>query len=177
MVFWDEFEAKHGNRLEKEFENLTYHLFCYEYNNGKGIHRYHNQKALETDPIKYNDECIGFQTKVYDTPLSKNKGELKKCIKKANEVYPKLTTIVFYIYKEFGQSSNENQNKPDYIKEIEDYGRERCIKVIWKVRSELERMLQEPENILLYYIFFKGDFNGIQTLESFIKKSENKLAV
>lgn len=174
MVFWDEFEAKHGNRLEKEFENLTYHLFCYEYNNGKGIHRYHNQKALETDPIKYNDECIGFQTKVYDTPLSKNKGELKKCIKKANEVYPKLTTIVFYIYKEFGQSSNENQNKPDYIKEIEDYGRERCIKVIWKVRSELERMLQEPENILLYYIFFKGDFNGIQTLESFIKKSENK---
>ena len=81
----------------------------------------------------------------------------------------------FYIYKEFGQSSNENQNRPDYIKEIEDYGCERGIKVIWKVRSELERMLQEPKNILLYYIFFKGDFNGIQTLESCIKKSENKI--
>ena len=175
MVYWDEFEAKHGNRLEKEFENLTYHLFCYEYNDGKGIHRYHNQKALETDPIKYNDECIGFQTKVYDAPLSKNKGELKKCIKNAKEVYPKLTTLVFYIYKEFGQSSKENQDKPDYIQEIEDYGCEIGIEVIWKVRSELERMLQEPKNILLYYIFFKGDFNGIQTLESFIKKSENKL--
>ncbi len=175
MFNWDEFEAKHGNRLEKEFEDLTYHLFCYEYNDGKGIHRYHNQKALETNPIKYNDECIGFQTKVYDTPLSKNKGELKKCIKNAKEVYPKLTTLVFYIYKEFGQSSKENQDKPDYIQEIEDYGCEIGIGVIWKVRSELERMLQEPENILLYYIFFKGDFNGIQTLESFIKKSENKL--
>ena len=175
MINWDEFKAKHGNRLEKEFENLTYHLFCYEYNGGKGIHRYHNQKALETNPIKYNDECIGFQTKVYDTPLSKNKGELKKCIKNAKEVYPELTTLVFYIYKEFGQSSNENQDKPDYIQEIEDYGCEIGIKVIWKVRSELERMLQEPENILLYYIFFNGDFNGIQTLESFIKKSENKL--
>ena len=175
MFNWDEFEAKHGNRLEKEFEDLTYHLFCYEYNDGKGIHRYHNQKALETNPIKYNDECIGFQTKVYDTSLSKNKGELKKCIKNAKEVYPKLTTLVFYIYKEFGQSSKENQDKPDYIQEIEDYGCEIGIEVIWKVRSELERMLQEPENILLYYIFFKGDFNGIQTLESFIKKSENKL--
>lgn len=174
MVFWDEFEAKHGNRLEKEFEDLTYHLFCYEYNNGNGIHRYHNQKALETDPIQYNDKCIGFQTKVFSTPLSENKSELKKCIKKAKEVYPKLTTIVFYIYKEFGQSSNKNQNKPDYIQEIEDYGCERGLEVIWKVRSQLERMLQEPENILLYYIFFKEDFNGIQTLESFIKKSENK---
>lgn len=174
MVNWDEFEAKHGNRLEKEFEDLTYHLFCYEYNNGKGIHRYHNQKAIETNPIKYNDGYIGFQTKVFDTPLSENKSKLKKSIKKAKEVYPKLTTLVFYIYKEFGQSSNENQDKPDYIQEIEDYGCERGIEVIWKVRSELERMLQEPENILLYYIFFNGDFNGIQSIDSFIKKSENK---
>lgn len=174
MINWDEFEAKHGNRLEKAFEDLTYHLFCYEFNNGKGIHRYHNQKAIETDPIKYNDGCIGFQTKVFDTPLYENKSKLKKSIKKAKEVYPKLTTLVFYIYKEFGQSSNKNQDKPDYIQEIEDYGCEIGIEVIWKVRSELERMLQEPENILLYYIFFNGDFNGIQTIDSFIKKSENK---
>ena len=130
MIDWDEFEAKHSNRLEKAFEDLTYHLFCYEYNNGKGIHRYHNQKAIETNPIKYNDGCIGFQTKVFDTPLSENKSKLKKSIKKAKEIYPNLTTLVFYIYKEFGQSSNENQNKPEYIQEIEDYGHEIGIEVI-----------------------------------------------
>ena len=62
MISWDEFESKHRERLQKAFEDLTYHLFCYEFNNGKGIHRYHNQKAIETDPIKNDDDCIGFQT-------------------------------------------------------------------------------------------------------------------
>ena len=39
MISWKEFESKHGERLQKAFEDLTYHLFCYEFNNGKGIHR------------------------------------------------------------------------------------------------------------------------------------------
>ena len=175
MISWDEFESKHRERLQKAFEDLTYHLFCYEFNNGKGIHRYHNQKAIETDPIKNDDDCIGFQTKVYDVPLSSKKAELIGCINDAKETYPNLTKLVFYIYKEYGQSSNQNQNKPKYIKEIEKHGNKKGIKIIWKVRSELERMLQEPENILLYYIFFEGDFDEIHSLESFIDNFDNKL--
>ena len=175
MISWREFESKHRERLQKAFEDLTYHLFCYEFNQGKGIHRYHNQKALETDPIKNNDDCIGFQTKVYDVSLSSKKSELITCINNAKEVYPKLTKLVFYIYREYGQSSNKNQNKPNYIQEIEDHGSNKGIEIVWRVRSELERMLQEPENILVKYIFFNGEFNGIQSLESFIEKFDNKL--
>lgn len=174
MISWNEFESKHSEKLQKAFEDLTYHLFCYEFNEGKGIHRYHNQKALETNPIKNNNDCIGFQTKVYDVPLSTKEPELKRCINDAKKTYPKLTKIVFYIYNEYNQSSKKNKNKPSYIKEIEKHGSDKGIKIIWRVKSQLERMLQEHENILLYYIFFKGDFNGINTLESFIKKSENK---
>lgn len=174
MISWKDFESKQSERLQKAFEDLTYHLFCYEFNQGNGIHRYHNQKALETNPIKNDDKCIGFQTKVFDNPLSKNKSKLKKCIEKAKEVYPKLTDLVFYIYREYKQSNEKNKNKPQYIGEIEEYGSKNGINIIWRVRSELERMLQEPENILLYYIFFKSDFDGIQSLEYFIKKSENK---
>ena len=175
MISWEEFESKHGERLQKAFEDLTYHLFCYEFNQGKGIHRYHNQKALETDPIKNNEDCIGFQTKVYDVSLSSKKSELINCINNAKEVYPKLTKLVFYIYREYGQSSSKNKSKPKYIEEIENHGRKKDIEIVWRVKSELERMLQEPKNILLYYIFFEGGFDEIHSLESFIDKFDNKL--
>lgn len=174
MISWKEFESKHNERLQKAFEDLTYHLFCYEFNNGKGIHRYHNQKAIETDPIKNDEDYIGFQTKVYDVPLSSKKAELIGCINDAKDTYPKLTKLVLYIYKEYGQSSSKNKSKPEYIKEIENHGRKKGIEIVWRVKSELERMLLEPENIFVKYIFFKGEFNGIQSLDSFIKKSENK---
>ena len=174
MINWKEFESKQGERLQKAFEDLTYHLFCYEFNDGKGIHRYHNQKGLETNPIKHDENCIGFQTKVYDVPLYRRKTELIRCIDDAKEIYPKLTKLVFYIYRECGQSSKKNQNKSDYIQDIEDYGSEKGIEIVWRGKSEIEHMFLEHENILLYYIFFKDDFNGIETLEYFIEKSENK---
>ena len=135
MISWEEFESKHGERLQKAFEDLTYHLFCYEFNNGKGIHRYHNQKAIETDPIKNDYDRIGFQTKVYDVPLSSKKAELIGCINDAKETCPKLTKLVFYIYKEYGQSSSKNKSKPKYIKEIEDHGRKKALKLFGELKA------------------------------------------
>lgn len=173
MVGWNNFESKHGNNLDKAFEDLTYHLFCYEFNERKPIFRFHNQKAIETEPINNDDECIGFQTKTFSS-LSTNVQKFKDTIDDVKNEYPNLTQLIFYVYEEIGPNYANESRKPNYILGIEKYGQENGIKVEWRVRSQLEIMLSEPENILVYYLFFDDDFVGIQTLDYFINKSENK---
>lgn len=73
---WDIFRAKFSDNPQINFEWFCYLLFCKEYGQEKGIFRYKNQSAIETNPISVGDKIIGWQAKFYDTTLSSNKSKL-----------------------------------------------------------------------------------------------------
>ena len=64
-VDWKAFEYKYSNDPQRAFEDLSYYLFCYEFNRKNGIFRYFNQPHIETIPIQVCDKLIGFQAKYY----------------------------------------------------------------------------------------------------------------
>lgn len=172
MIDWKEFESIYGDKLDKAFEDLTYHLFCYEFNESKYIFRFHNQKAIETDPVKNGDDYIGFQTKIYSVKDNINK--FKDTIKDVKETYPELTKLIFYSYREIGQNFDNEGNKPEYMIDIEECGKKYGIEVDWRVKSQLENMLLKSKNILILYRFFSDNYEDIHTLDTFLTENKNR---
>ena len=70
---WEIFKAKFSKNPQSNFEWLCYLLFCQEFKQYKGIFRYKNQSAIETNPVEIDNEVIGWQAKFYETPLSNHK--------------------------------------------------------------------------------------------------------
>ena len=119
--------------------------------------RYKNQAGIETEPAIVDNEVIGFQAKYYDASinLSGKKGDLIDAIDKAKENNPALTKIIFYINKEFGESSEKGKKEPDYKIEIEKKGTDCGVKVEWRVKSHLEIQLAQQNNkYVVLYIFY-----------------------
>ena len=82
-VNWKAFEYKYSDNPQKAFENLTYYLFCHEFNQNSGIFRYFNQPHIETNPIQVGEKFIGFQAKYYsDSVTMSGKETPVKIIKK-----------------------------------------------------------------------------------------------
>lgn len=159
-IKWSNFESKFsGREREDAFEQLAYHLFCREFGLNKGVFRYKNQAGIETEPAIVGNEVIGFQAKYYDAAinLSGKKGDLIEAIDKAKENNPTLTKILFYINKEFGESSEKGKKEPDYKIEIEKKGKDYGIKVEWRVKSHLEIQLAQPDNKYVAEYYFGGD--------------------
>ena len=169
ILNWENFKYKNSQNLNKAFEALSYYLFCYEFDKKYGIHRYFNQAGIETDPIEYNGEIIGFQSKYYDdtVKLYQKKEELKSAIKITKEKYQGISKIIFYINKEFSQSRDKNNNKPEYLKEIEKFAKELFIKIEWRMKSNFEKMLMEEELNYQLNLFFNPD-----SLEKYIDISK-----
>ena len=80
-VNWKAFEYIYSDNPQRAFENLTYYLFCHEFNQKNGIFRYFNQPHLETNPIRLDDKLIGFQSKYYadSVTMSGKESELIPC--------------------------------------------------------------------------------------------------
>lgn len=174
IINWDEFKAKFHGKTQDAFEDLTYHLFCNEFNNGQGIFRYKNQKFIETEPIKTENDIIGFQTKFYDSSPSKHASDFINTIDDAKKTYG-LTKIVFYVFPEFGQSSEKYKTKTNVIEDIENEAKKHDMEIIWKVPSVIEQDLSKPENRILKYEYFDREFEGIYNINSFIELKRNKL--
>ena len=153
MISWAQFKVNFEGKESKAFEDLAYLLFCTKYGQNDGIIRNFNQKGIETNPIEIGDECIGFQAKFYDTPLSKHKKQLIDSIYNAKSSFPKLSKIEFYINKDFGQNK-KNNNKPKYLLDIENIANENDIKIEWILRGQLEIILSQPENKWIHDKFF-----------------------
>lgn len=64
MVDWAQFNVKNEGKESVAFEEMIYLLFCTKYGRKEGISGYFNQRGIEKEPIKVNDECIGFQAKL-----------------------------------------------------------------------------------------------------------------
>lgn len=131
---WDMFMAKHTGNCQVYFEHLCYLLFCKELEVHKGVKRYKNQTAIETEPVQIGDKIIGFQAKFYSNTLSKYKSELIKMLDNINKNYPTLTDLHFYSNAEWGQGKN-GKNKTKAEEEVEEKAREYNITISWKLAS------------------------------------------
>ena len=121
-VNWKAFEYKFSDNPQRAFENLTYYLFCNEYGQKNGIFRYFNQPHIETNPIQVGDKLIGFQAKYYaeSVAMSSKEEDLRKAVEGASKAYPGITTLYFYISREFSPSSEKDKVKPAYQTNIEN---------------------------------------------------------
>ena len=169
---WNVFKAKFGDNPQSNFEWLCYILFCKEFNQVKGIFRYKNQSAIETDPIKVGEEIIGWQAKFYETSLSNHKKELIETLEKAKKYYPDITKIIFYTNQEWGQSKGK---KPEGLIEIEEKARELNVNVVFRTASFFESPFVCEENKIIAKHFFTFDKSIFDLIEEQQKHTENIL--
>lgn len=133
---WDIFRAKFSENPQENFEWLCYLLFCKEYGQEKGIFRYKNQSAIETNPLYVEDKVIGWQAKFYNTTLASNKAELILTLEKAKKDYKGINMLIIYTNQEWGQGKEGNDSKPK--KEVEEKANELGIDIQWNTASFFE---------------------------------------
>ena len=146
-VDWKSFEYIFSGRTQYTFEYLAYILFCHEFNQETGMFRYFNQAGIETEPIEFDNQVIGFQAKYYDasTKISDRVSEFQNMVDKATQKNFALTKIIVYVNKELSESSNKERKIPKYQADIENYAKVRNVRIEWRVPSHIERMLFLPE--------------------------------
>jgi len=172
---WNNFKAKFNGKETILFENLAYHLFCYEFRINKGIFRFKNQAGLETEPIQIGTEFVGFQAKYYDTKVSENKDDIIDSIKKAKQKNPDLTRILFYLNQEFSESRNKVKKDPQYKTDIESEAKKNNVSIEWRMPSHFEIQLALPENDYLSDFFFSLGKNAFDFLNGIRDHTENIL--
>lgn len=69
-----------------------------------GIPRYKDQPGLETDPIVFNSQWIGFQSKFFD---KNNKQDIEDSVAITKRQYPHVNKIYVYLNLEFSKSSKD----------------------------------------------------------------------
>jgi len=169
---WNIFKAKFSENPEYNFEWFCYLLFCKEYNRKFGVFRYINQAAIETEPIKVDDEVIGWQAKFYDVALSDRKDTILSTIEKSKKYYPSLTKLIFYTNQEWGQTKGK---KPKGLIEIEKKLKELNIVLEWRTASFFESEFVVNDNKLFSKHFFMMDKSVFDLLEEQKKHTENVL--
>ncbi len=108
---WKIFGLKYDNRETWAFEQMSYLLFCTEFNNRIGLFRYKNQTGIETEPIEKDGKHYGFQSKYYTTSIAVNKDDLIDSIKKAKSKNKQLDVLFFYINQELSESTTKSKKK------------------------------------------------------------------
>lgn len=159
-VDWKAFEYKYSNNPQRAFENLAYYLFCYEFNQKNGIFRYFNQPHIETNPIQVGDKLIGFQAKYYadSVPMSAKEKDLIEAVEGAARSYPGITTLYFYISREFSPSSKKDMVEPSYKINVENIAQNLNIKIEWCGLSNIEaQLMQDSRLTICRNVFFQTD--------------------
>ncbi|MFP9114758.1 AVAST type 4 anti-phage nuclease Avs4 [Flavobacterium sp. RHBU_3] len=174
-INWNSFKAKFNNRESWAFESLSYHLFCHEFELPLGIFRFKNQTGIETEPIKSENRVIGFQSKYYTTPLSKNKGDVLSSISKAKQKNPTITEIYLYVNQEFSESPLIDKKDPDYKVEIEREAAKINVTIVWKVPSHFEIQLVQPALSNVTDLYFSLGSTIFDLIEGLNKHTEHLL--
>ena len=169
---WDIFRAKFNENPPSNFEWFCYLLFCKEFKKDKGIFRYKNQSAVETNPIKINGEIIGWQAKFYTTPLSSHKDEILGTLEKAKNDYPDLTKIIFYTNQEWGQNKGK---KPKGLLGIEKKAKKLGLDIKWRMASFFESPFVSIENEMIAKHFFELDKSIFDLVKELQEHTENIL--
>jgi tRNA A37 threonylcarbamoyladenosine biosynthesis protein TsaE len=157
------------------FEQMSYLLFCAEFDNRIGLFRYKNQTGIETEPIEKDGIHYGFQAKHYTTLISKNKDDIIDSIQKAKTKNNQLNVVYLYLNQELSESSKTDKKKPDYQIDIEKAAKKINVTIEWRVPSHFEIQLALPENKYIYDVFFNLDPNGGDLIDEVNKHSDNIL--
>lgn len=164
-IDWNAFNYIHSGNTRDAFQKLTEQLFCFEFKQPYGVYRYYNQPYIETMPICFGSEVIGFQSKYFDAAsnLSDKKTELMDAITSAHRRYPSITKIVFYINKEPALSTSSERDMPQYMESVEAHGTSLGIQIAWKGLNQIETMLLRPEleHIRNYFFLTKGGIKEV----------------
>lgn len=174
-INWNIFKAKFNGKERIAFENLSYLLFCVEFNQDTGIFRYKNQTGIETEPIEHEGKIIGFQAKFYETKISDNVKDIEDSIAKAKNKNPNLNKILFYINQEFSESTTRGQKEPQYKTNIEVYAVAKGLEIEWRVPSHFERQLVLEKNISLAKHFFALEKSTFDLMQDLIQHTESIL--
>ncbi|HOY41359.1 MAG TPA: ATP-binding protein [Chitinophagales bacterium] len=172
---WKIFDLKYDKREQWAFEQMSYLLFCAEFNNRTGLFRYKNQTGIETEPIEKDGLFYGFQAKYYTTSISANKNDIIDSIKKAKSQNKQLSEIYFYINQELSESSKKEKKKPQYQIEIENAAKKIKITIQWRVPSHIELQLSLPENKYIYDLFLNLEPNESELINEVNEHNENIL--
>lgn len=172
---WKIFSVKYDKRETWAFEQMSYLLFCAEFDNRIGLFRYKNQTGIETEPIEKDGKYYGFQAKYYTTLIADNKDDIIDSIKKAKSKNKQLDELILYINQELSESTTKNKKKPQYQLDIEKAAKTEGINIQWRVPSHYELQLSLPENKYINDAFFSLDPNEGDLLDEISKHNENIL--
>jgi hypothetical protein len=172
---WKIFGLKYDNRETWAFEQMSYLLFCAEFNNRIGLFRYKNQTGIETEPIEKDGKYYGFQSKYYTTSIADNKNDIIDSIKKAKSKNKQLDELLLYINQELSESTTRSKKKPQYQLEIEKVAQTEGIIIQWRVPSHFELQLSLPDNKYINDIFFSLDPNEGDLHDEISEHNENIL--
>ena len=156
---WDIFKSNFAENPQRNFEWMCYQLFCREFGKDKGIFRFYNQPTLETEPIEYNNDIIGFQAKFYTVNLSERRDQILKMISDLKITYPNLTILYFYTNRDWTPSSTTRDRKTRVQNDIEKYALENGIKIEWKTKSYFESEFVTIKNADITQYFFDSNTN------------------
>lgn len=170
---WKIFDLKYDKKEQWAFEQMSYLLFCAEFNNRIGLFRYKNQAGIETEPIESEGLFYGFQAKYYSSSICKN--DIIDSIKKAKSENSQLKIIYLYLNQELSPSSKKDTKKPKYQIDIENTAQEIGINIEWRVPSHLELQLALPENKYIHDIFFNLSPNGSNLIDEIKEHNESIL--
>ena len=156
---WDIFKSNFAENPQSNFEWMCYQLFCREFGKDKGIFRFYNQPTLETEPIEYNNDIIGFQAKFYTVNLSERRDQILKIISDLKITYPNLTILYFYTNRDWTPSSTTRDRKTRVQNDIEKYALKKGIKIEWKTKSYFESEFVTIKNADITQYFFNSNTN------------------
>jgi hypothetical protein len=172
---WKIFGVKYDKRETWAFEQMSYLLFCAEFNNRIGLFRYKNQTGIETEPIEKDGKYYGFQSKYYTNSIADNKNDIIDSIKKAKSKNKQLNELLFYINQELSESTKKSKKKPQYQLDIEKAATTAGINIQWRVPSHFELQLSLPDNKYINDFFFSLDPDEGDLLDEISKHNENIL--
>lgn len=171
---WNVFKAKFNENPQLNFEWFCYLLFCKEYNKATGVFRYKDQPIIETDPIRYEDEIIGWQAKFFTKTLSSHTRDIQKILQKTNTDYPDISKLIFYTNQEWAK--NNKGNEPKGKQEIEERAKTLGIELIWRTASFFESPFVSIENEIIAKHFFNLSNSLFDLISSQQVHTENILS-
>lgn len=157
-INWNRFELKNPNPQDA-FETMCRNIFLREYKvSSHNFSANYNQAGLETEPVLFNGKQYGFQCK-YSTSGNSSAmyTEVLASLTKAVGVYPNLNTVIIYTNLDIKPNVSVAEllkpKKTNRVK-IHELGKNHGVEIIWFVKPNFEKALNEVGNYDLYRAFF-----------------------
>ena len=164
-INWSRFDLKNPNPQDA-FETMCRNIFLRAYKvSSHSFSANFNQAGLETEPVLFDGKYYGFQCK-YSTSGNGDAlyAEVLKSLKKAVVAYPHLNTAIIYtnldIKPNVSLEDLQKTRKSNRVK-IYELGKANNLEILWFVKPNFEKALNEVGNYDLYRSFFSPqDIHG-----------------